>query len=172
MKTLAAALLCVAMIAGSAQAQHVVVVSDIGYGTVDVHGTSGGATIVNDDGDIEFINGQSVYIDMEWQNFRVVQSHGVFSGSGSLVIGEPGNSVTLSFVVADGFVWHDQFDLDLTITAVSSPSTVTSNGVTYDFGNLRGGGISLSLYKTGVNFAGVLNNPKAVVLNVPYVESD
>jgi len=150
-----------------AQAGIVDVITDSGGGTVDVDGTTAGADITNFNTQLTEINGSALTpnLALSFTTLHVIFSGGVFSGSGTKIVGSGSNEATLTFSITSGSVSSQFFNLTGVITGVTPPGQVTSGSNTYDFTDMfPGGTIVLSMNKTSGDFAAALNHPGTNVL--------
>jgi hypothetical protein len=144
-----------------AYASSVPVTSDSGGGSVNVTGTSGGATVATistaSDNIINTVNGTVVQFPTS-SSFTITGSGSTITGgSGSTDIGSAVINFTILSTPGTYFVGNSHLNFDGTITSV----TGTPVYMGYNFANLVGGGLSYSIDKFGVNFAGVLGNSSA-----------
>jgi hypothetical protein len=148
----------------SAPAKATLVLTDSGGGTVDVVGTAAGATVTNFNVKLTEVNGGSVLIPASFTSLSITYAGGVFSGTGEKVFGAPGSQAVLDFTITGGIVFGSHLNLDGAMTGIPSNSLPG-----YDFSAMGHGGIiSLSLDKTGVNFANILNHAGASTSSVGF----
>jgi len=153
-----AGMACAVLLAVSAPAQAgILVVTDSGGGTVDVHGTAAGADINDFQANVTEINGASVVFPVTLDTLHITDVNGVITGTGTKTIGDVvGQQAILDFTITSGIIFSSHFNMDGVITAV-----VSNNLPGFDFSSFGGGLglITLAVDKTGTNFNDILNHP-------------
>jgi hypothetical protein len=151
-----AAVLALALSA-PAQAAPVLVLTDAGGGSADVLGSSTGATIgttAYPSDAINSINGVNITPTLPLSVFITLTGSGTsITGVGDKVIG----GTTILYTITDGIAFGSHLNLDGTITSVT--------GVTpgYNFADLMGGKLSISLDKTTANFGAIVGHGGSVI---------
>jgi len=154
---LAAGLASAVLFTVPAQAGSIIVTSDSGGGSADVIGTTTGAT-VNTAGfadTITEINGSAVSIPLSF-GVNLIDTAGVFSGTGTKSIGTAPLDALLHFVVTDAFISGTGGD---TLVIDGKVNAVPTNALPgFDFSHMLGAAVVITVEKTGTNFANVLNH--------------
>jgi PEP-CTERM motif len=150
-------LACAVLIAVSASTEaSIVVLTDSGGGTVEVTGTTAGASISDFNTAITEINGTAVSIPFTLDTLAITDSGGVITGTGVETIGTTsGQQAVLDFSINSGLVFGNFFNMSGVVTAVAE-----NNLPGYDFSNFSAPGslISLSITKAGTNFSNIVNH--------------
>ena len=156
---LAAGLASAVLFTVPAQAGSIIVTSDSGGGSADVIGTATGAT-VNTAGfadTITEINGSAVSVPLSF-GVNLIDTAGVFSGTGTKAIGTAPSDALLHFVVTDVFITGNGGD---TLVIDGKVNAVPTNALPgYDFSKMLGAAVVITVEKTGTNFANVLNHKR------------
>lgn len=159
-RLLYAGLACAILFAGSAtsQAGSIIVTSDSGDGSADEIGTTAGATVrtAGFADTITLINGSAVSIPLSFA-VDLIDTAGVFSGTGTKSIGTTPSNALIHFLITGGSIsgaGNDTLVIDAKINAV-----LVNSLPGYDFSHLINGSVVITFVETGTDFNAVVGHP-------------
>jgi len=154
------------------------VYTDSGGGSADVTATGGPTSVVTItsapySGTTIISSVNLLGADMPlYTTLSLTDVGGVITGSGEKQIGwvtpgvggaPPTGGASLAFIITDGVAFGSHLNLDGVIVTATNATNPLSAAFGFNFADLTGGGISISLDKTGTNFATVITGGGTVV---------